>query len=457
MNTPASRPDAMRPRLRRGRYGWYLLQRPVLRGGHAVTLLRGGAQLFPAMRAAIEAARREVWLATYIFNDDTEALAVADALVAAAARGVRVRIVIDGFGTKHSRSRIERRLANAPGIVVEPGAAERPVRSLLLAVFRPIERWTHWLQPGQLRRLHMKLCTVDDTVGYIGGINLIDDHVDLNHGRTEAPRLDYALAVSGPVVETMRQVVRAMWSRAWHGSDWRDALRRLVIAPQPMQRLRGLLRELRMPARAGADVTTDVVDGAGPASMRAALVVRDNVRQRRTIERACIEAMRAAQRRIWLVTPYFYPGTGFRQALADAARRGVEVRLLLQGKADYRLAAWAARALYRELHQHGVHVHEYLPAFLHAKVMLVDDDWCTVGSSNIDPLSLLLNLEANLIVSDAGFNATLAAELELAFADSREVLPDTLREAGWVRLARRAVVAWVAYVYLRVAGVTGRY
>lgn len=456
MTSPAAPRDPMRPRLRRGRYGWYLLQRPVLRGGHAVTLLRGGAQLFPAMRAAIDAAQREVWLATYIFNDDAEALAVADALVAAAARGVRVRVVIDGFGTKHSRSRIERRLADAPGIEQVPAAPTRHARPLLLSVFRPIERWTHWLQPGQLRRLHMKLCTVDDTVGYIGGINLIDDHIDLNHGRTEAPRLDYALAVSGPVVETMRQVVRAMWSRAWHGSDWRDALRRLVIAPQPMQRLRGLLRELRMPVRQRAEMPADGGDGS-PASMRVALVVRDNVRQRRTIERACIEAMRAAQRRIWLVTPYFYPGTGFRQALADAARRGVEVRLLLQGKADYRLAAWAARALYRELHQHGVHVHEYLPAFLHAKVMLVDDDWCTVGSSNLDPLSLLLNLEANLIVSDAGFQATLSAELERALANSREILPDALREAGWVRLARRAVVAWVAYVYLRVAGVTGRY
>ncbi len=453
----AAPPSPTRPRLRRGRYGWYLLQRPVLRDGHAVTLLRGGAQLFPAMCAAIAAAQREVWLATYIFNDDAQALAVADALVAAAARGVRVRVVIDGFGTKHSRSQIERRLAASPDIVVEPG---RPARRLQLAVFRPIERWTHWLQPGQLRRLHMKLCTVDDTVGYVGGINLIDDRVDLNHGRTEAPRLDYALAVSGPVVETMRQVVRAMWSRAWHGSDWRDALRRLVIAPQPMLRLRGLLRELRMPVRPGGEGTAEGGPpgvSPRPATMRAALVVRDNVRQRRTIERACVEAMRGAQRRIWLVTPYFYPGTGFRLALADAARRGVEVRLLLQGKADYRLAAWAARALYRELHLHGVRIHEYLPAFLHAKVMLVDDDWCTVGSSNIDPLSLLLNLEANLIVSDAGFCATLAAELGHAYADSREVLPDSLREGSWARLARRAVVAWVAYVYLRVAGVTGRY
>jgi cardiolipin synthase len=215
------------------------------------------------------------------------------------------------------------------------------------------------------------------------------------------------------------------------------------------RRVLARLRVVKPPPAAGVP--------ASLAPVRVAFLVRDNLRQRRTIEQAYIQAIAQARQRVVLVCPYFYPGRLFRRALRQAAQRGVQVRLLLQGKADYRLAAWAARALYRELHQHGVHIHEYLPAFLHAKVMLVDDEWCTVGSSNIDPLSLLLNLEANLIVSDAGFNATLAAELGRAFGQSREVLPDTLREAGWIRLSRRAVVAWVAYVYLRVAGVTGRY
>ena len=420
---------------RRQGLAWYLVQRPVFLGANETALMRGATELFPAMLHAIGGARHEIWLATYIFNDDAHALEIADALARAARRGVKVRVVVDGFGTKHCRRAIEQRLK---------------ARGLALAVFRPIERWTHWLQPGQLRRLHMKLCTVDGEVAFIGGINLIDDHVDLHHGRTDAPRLDYAVQLRGPLVTAMEQVARAMWSRAWFGRDWRQELRVLLSARQPLHALRRLLRQLRMPRRATEDE---------PAlqPVAAALVVRDNLRQRRTIERAHIEAMRQARERIWLVTPYFYPGADFRRALRDAAERGVEVRLLLQGKVDYRLAALAARVLYQELMQHGVHIHEYTPAFLHAKVMLVDRQWCTIGSSNIDPLSLLLNLEANLVVRDPAFTGELAADLEKAFATSREVQHDELRELGWVRLSRRAVVAWCAYIYLRVAGVTGRY
>jgi cardiolipin synthase len=187
----------------------------------------------------------------------------------------------------------------------------------------------------------------------------------------------------------------------------------------------------------------------------AAFVVRDNVRRRRTIERAYVEAIRSARDRVDLVCPYFYPGHVFRLALRRAAERGVRVRLLMQGVWDYRAAALAARALYGELLGRGVRIYEYTPAFLHAKVAVVDDDWATVGSSNIDPLSLLLNLEANVIVRDADFNAALSRELDAAFAASREV---TLAEAGGrVNRLRRGCVAWCARIFLRIAGATGRY
>ncbi|MBA3591474.1 phospholipase D-like domain-containing protein, partial [Methylibium sp.] len=192
------------------------------------------------------------------------------------------------------------------------------------------------------------------------------------------------------------------------------------------------------------------------APVRAAFVVRDNVRQRRSIERSYIEALRGARERIDLVSPYFYPGRNFRHALTAAAGRGVRVRLLLQGKADYRFAALAAQALYDEMLVHGVRIYEYLPAFLHAKVALVDDSWATVGSSNIDPLSLLVNLEANVLVDDPAFVARLASELERDFAESREITtPAAL--PGWRRWMRRGVVAWAAAVYLRLAGAAGRY
>jgi cardiolipin synthase len=135
----------------------------------------------------------------------------------------------------------------------------------------------------------------------------------------------------------------------------------------------------------------------------------------------------------------------------------VQVRLLMQGKPDYRIAAMAARVLYDELMACGVEIHEYTPAFLHAKVMLVDEHWATVGSSNIDPISLLLNLEANLIVRDEAFGAELAREIGRAIAVAEPVTPQRLRSGRWLVMMQRALVAWIAHVYLRVAGVTGRY
>jgi cardiolipin synthase len=190
--------------------------------------------------------------------------------------------------------------------------------------------------------------------------------------------------------------------------------------------------------------------------VRAALVVRDNLRQRRAIERSYIQAIGRAKQNIDIACPYFYPGVRFRRALERAAGRGVAVRLLLQGKVDYRFAALAARVLYDSLLGRGIRIYEYTPAFLHAKVAVVDGQWATVGSSNIDPLSLLLNLEANAVVQDAAFVQTLSQRLDEAFAVSREVDAPPIQR-GWRGLLVRGLVAWVANTYLKVAGITGRY
>ncbi len=189
--------------------------------------------------------------------------------------------------------------------------------------------------------------------------------------------------------------------------------------------------------------------------MRAAFVLRDNLRRRRTIEHAYADAIGSAQHSVDIVCPYFYPGQRIRQALRRAADRGVRVRLLLQGKLDYRLAGWAAEALYADLLRHRIEIYEYTPAFLHAKVAVVDGEWATVGSSNIDPLSLLVNLEANVVVLDRPFAACLAGEIETAIAASARV--GETAGKGWRALVHRAVVVWFAYVFLRVAGATGRY
>jgi len=407
-----------------------------LTGGNVVRLLVGGDELFPAMCEAIAAARHEIWLATYIFHDDGAAESVATALRRAGERGVRVGVVVDGFGSKATLPRLRHWL---------------PEPQVDLVVFRPVDRWWSLLQPGQLRRMHQKLCVIDNQVAFVGGINIIDDRNDLNHGLSAAPRLDFAVELRGPLTASMTQAARAIWSRAEFGHDWRDEVMALARSAQPFARARRIARRLRL-SRAGiAQVNMDNM-----VPVRAAFVVRDNLRHRGAIERLYIDAINRARSRIDLISPYFYPRRAFRRALMAAAQRGLRVRLLLQGKIDYRFAALAAQVLYDELLLKGVQIYEYTPAFLHAKVAVIDDEWATVGSSNIDPLSLLLNLEANVFVHDARFATELSQRFEAAVAVSREVRLAGSNAGGW-RVLRRGFVAWCAYWFMRMAGLTGKY
>ncbi len=434
---------------------WVRVPRPVFTGGNRVRLLQGGDEMFPAMCEAIARARREVWFATYIFHDDEAGLKVMDALAQAAARGVRVRVVVDGFGSKATLRQLQQRMrAVLPGRAARRALRESPAGpdGVALAIFRPMHGWWSWLQPGQMRRLHQKLCVADGEVAFVGGINVIDDRLDLRHGRSELPRLDFAVEVQGVAARQIEQAVRAVWTRAWLGRDLGGELRALVHSTEPLGRIKRLFKQLRMPHGEGLQHQA----GELPP-VQAAFVVRDNLRQRRTIERSYIAALRNARERVDLACPYFYPGTAFRRALCAAARRGVRVRVLLQGKLDYRIAGLAARVLYDELLGAGVQVFEYTPAFLHAKVAAVDGQWATVGSSNIDPLSLLLNLEANVIVHDAAFNSELRGRFEEALAVSTQVSKSALAGRGMWPVLTRGLVAWCAHVYLRLAGATGKY
>ncbi len=415
---------------------WSLGVKPSFEGGHSIDLLRGGDDLFPAMGAAIAQARHTIWLATYIFHDDAVAQTMALLLAEAARRGVQVRVVVDGFGSKATLSALREWMV--------PTGVE-------LAVFRPIDRWWSYFQPGQARRLHQKLCVVDAQVAFVGGINLIADRNDLHHGWSDAPRLDFAVRLRGAAVSEVEQSVQAIWTRAMLRRVWRDELASLVRSAAPMARARRLATRLRIVRPHGAAPAA-----APPPPVNLAFVVRDNLRQRRSIERVYMEAIQHARHRIDLVTPYFYPDRNFRVALAQAAERGVKVRLLLQGKIDYRIAGVAARVLYDELLANGVEIFEYTPAYLHAKMAVVDDDWATLGSSNIDPLSLLLNLEANVVVCDTPFAQRVADQLEIAIAASSAIVAPPYAK-GWLAVLRRTFVAMVAHWFLRMAGINGRY
>ena len=404
-------------------------------GGNRVALLQGGDELFPAMQRAMAAARAQVWIATYIFHDDAAGQAMADALRAVARRGVAVHVVVDGFGSMATLQRLQDWLG-ADGVHLD--------------VFRPLARWWAWLQPAQLRRLHQKLCVVDDEVAFVGGINILDDRNDLSHGASELPRLDFAVELRGPVVRQVQRLAHALGARARLGHEWRSEVGALARSQRPVADTLQLWRELRGLA------PVDAVRLGPQAPVRVAFVVRDNLGRRRAIERSYIEAVRAARVSIDIACPYFYPRRAFRRSLLAAAQRGVRVRLLMQGKVDYPLAALAARVLYDEMLSQGVRIFEYTPAFLHAKVAVVDDDWSTVGSSNIDPLSLLLNLEANVVVLDVDFAGELRRRFDAAVAVSTEVTGPPAQR-GWRGWLQRGLVAWAAAIYLRVAGVNGRY
>lgn len=421
--------------------------------GAAPRLLPFGSALFPAMQQAIEQARDSIWLQTYIFHNDEAAMGVVGALCDAARRGVQVRVLVDGLGSGRSIEALSGRFAEA---------------GVEFMVYRPWRLWTDLVQRGRWRRLHRKLCVVDAQIAFIGGINLIDDRLDLRHGWSAEPRLDYAVQYRGHLARQTQWVMQRLWLRTVLTGSLQRRLRRMpgpgVFDTSPNRRAywqelldwgSGVpdLDEDGAPLRPDAPPPAVAATPAAPAQQSAAaslatLVVRDNFSRRRAIERSYIEAISRARQRVLIVSPYFYPGREFRQALKNAAARGVRVNLLLQGRIDYRMAAWAARALYGEMLRAGVHIYEYVPAYLHAKVAVVDNDWATVGSSNIDPLSLLVNLEANLAIRDRAFATELGAHIERQLERSLPInTPDRLRtRAPWwlrpfVAVAARAFVA----------------
>lgn len=425
--------------------------RPAWRDGNRVELLPLGAALFPALKQAWAQARSSIWLETYIFHTDPGGLELAQSLVQAAARGVQVRVLVDGLGSNRSIAELDRMFGEA---------------GVEFMVYRPWRRWLDLLQRGHWRRLHRKMCVVDARVAFVGGINLIDDHFDIHHGWSPHPRLDYAVRVQGPVVAQVLRSMRRLWLRTVATGSVQRGLRH---APGPRllgsrEQRRRYLQELRgagmLPgSRSGrlqdADASRPPAAEPPTGGQRAALVLRDNLLRRRAIEHCYVQAIDAARDSVLLACPYFYPGQAFRASLKAAALRGVSVDLLLQGRADYRAAAWAAQALYRELLDSGVRIHEYQRAYLHGKVAVVDGRWATVGSSNIDPLSLLVNREANVVVEDAAFAQALAGHLRQHMYWALPIDHRRLRArvAWWTR----PLVAFAARLLIALAGGTGRY
>lgn len=356
-----------------------------LSAGHHLQLLQGGAEYFPSLLQAIDTAKDEVRLETYIFHFDVAGERVAKALERAALRGVDVFLVMDGIGTPEVPARWMARFDQS---------------GVRWHRFSPLGRWG-LLIPTGWRRLHRKLCVVDAQVAFCGGINILDDHVDPNYGVLESPRFDFALKVTGPLVQDVRQTLVQFWSRLQFTRELESL--KLGSARQTWK--------AAAQAASGPRVATADQPVLGHGAVSAALVLRDNVRNRNRIERAYRKAIADARQEVLIANAYFLPGGKLRRALIHAARRGVRVRLLLQGRYEYFMQYHGARPVLGVLLSAGVEIHEYSAGFLHAKVAVIDSHWATVGSSNLDPLSLLLAREANVVVEDAQFAHALRSSL----------------------------------------------
>jgi len=304
-------------------------------------------------------------------------------------------------------------------------------------VFNPAQGW-RVLLPKRWRRLHRKLCVVDGTLAFCGGINLLDDHYDPNHGVLAEPRLDFAVRVQGPLVADMHDTMSRLWARLQGGR-----VGRLGDGP-------ATLRAARTAARSGTE-RDDSAAAARPGAV-AALVLRDNFRYRRRIESTYRLAIAQARSEILIANAYFVPGVQLQRALLRAAQRGVHITLLLQGRYEYFMQYHASRAVYGMLLDAGIEIIEYEASFLHAKVAVMDSNQgaalATVGSSNLDPLSLLLAREANVFVRDDAFAAELRGHLLEAIArQGRRVEP----AAHMNRPLQTRVLTWVAYALMRAA------
>jgi cardiolipin synthase A/B len=380
-------------------------------GNNQITLLRNGTEFFPALEAAIHTAQFEIHIQTYIFVFDTTGMRIANAMEDAAQRGVLVCLLLDGFGS-HEIDQAQLKAMESSGVNV--------------IFYRPqISPWT--LQRNRLRRMHRKVAVIDGRIGFVGGINIIDDD---NTPHQTPPRIDYAVKLEGALLNELRESMTSLWARL----SWMH-LRKRTQSQLPE----------KLPSQ-------------NIGHMRAKLLLRDNVLHRRDIENAYLQLILRAKNEILIANAYFLPGIRFRLALKLAAKRGVKVTLLLQSRVEYLLLDYAARALYTDLLENGIEIYEYTKSFMHSKVAVVDHRWAMVGSSNIDPFSLMMAREANVLVDDTGFAQVLRSDLQIAL----ETGANKVSLEDWQHQYRlRRWLSWPIYGLVRlligIAGYSERY
>lgn len=365
-----------------------------LMGGNRIELLQDGAMTFEAMFAAIDAARDHVNIESYILEADGPGEALAQRLVAACRRGVKVNLLFDGFGSLTTSPAFFERLRQA---------------GVTLCEYNPLPRWRLPLARSLHLRDHRKLMVVDGRVGFIGGVNISavyssgSSPLHSHHaaGCGEGCR-DLHLRVEGPIVQRLQRLFISHWQR--HSTT-----------SLPLARYHPPL--------------------AAVGTQRAALAASDAGRRRNPYYSALLAAIGSARERVWLTTAYLVPPRRLLRALVQAAERGVQVELLLPGHSDFWAPLHAGRSHYTRLLRAGVRIHERHDRLLHSKACVIDGEWCSVGSSNADWRSVLHNAEANLIVLDEGFARQLEAVFRSDVALAHGIDAETWqRRPLWQRL-----------------------
>ena len=364
--------------------------------GNQLSLLHRGEQFFPALIDACESALVEIYLETYIFSLDATGLRVKTALLNAARRGVAVQLIVDWLGTGDD--------------TIEQLRLELEPTGVRVVVFNP------WFKRG-IVRMHRKIAVIDQRIAFLGGLNINDDLIadDGSAAPLAAARWDFAVTVSGPLVQAIHAEVLAQWER---------------LEPKPLiTRLQGIRAYV---SNRQAWRAVEVAE--------AAFVVRDNLRNRQAIQRALLQALGRARSSALLVTPYFAPGRKLRKAMIHAAQRGVEVVLLI-GVGQFVMQDAVAQSFYPRLVRAGVTIVEYRHTQLHGKLAVIDGEWATVGSSNFDGLSLFVNHEANIVVRDSAFAASLQQMIRAAVAEGVVITADDVAQLS---LPRRV---WNRFAY----------
>lgn len=366
-----------------------------------IQLLHNGVEYFSALETAINNAKFEVHIETYIYRADRTGTRIGEFLIEAAQRGVMICLLLDGFGCKDLSKNFVKNLEQA---------------GVKIIFYRPkISAWS--LKKNRLRRLHRKVAVIDRSIGFVGGINIMDD-VDSHQQNSLFPRVDYAVRIQGDLIPSVTESVRKLWQRlAWIH-----------------------LRATKF------DFAITPAEPLSPSNhTKAAFILRDNVLHRRDIENAYLEAINNAKSEIIIANAYFVPGRRFRRALLEASKRGVTVKLLLQGNKEYFLM-FATHAFYSEFLRNQIEIYEYRKSFMHSKVAVIDQYWATVGSSNIDPFSLLLAREANILVLDSTFSNELRADIILSInTGAHRVLPQEWEQGN---IAKR-FISWMTYGFVR--------